>query len=335
MMVMMLTLLFATTVNAAGLKMSKSSLTLYLKDTYTLKVSGTKGTVKWSTSNSGVATVSNGKVTAKKAGSCTVKATVGKKSVSCKINVKKPVTATYKNYVKTTFEKQWGTTKKVSKKGVIQTNVLDINDDGKMEAIVFYIAPSTIDGGDTTMLRMATLSTKGGKVVTQSDVTVADLKNYKALDVKVGLQKASKKTYVVAQIGHGGSEETGFTFAVMYADKYGILYHDTTLEDLYTDFSYSLEQYELKGKVSRLVRMYYVANPYEVGVMNAEPGEDFKDFSAVKNGLAEFLGKYGLKIKLAGTYYNKTATYAQINFSGKGMKQLIRVSKNGSQTSIS
>ena len=76
-------------VQAANIKLSKSSLNLYVGKSATLKVSGTKSKVKWSSSNKRVATVtSKGRVTAKQAGNATVTAKVGKKALKCKVTVK-------------------------------------------------------------------------------------------------------------------------------------------------------------------------------------------------------------------------------------------------------
>lgn len=71
-------------------KISKKTLTLNVKKSATLKVTGTKQKVKWSSSNTSVATVtSKGKVTAKKAGTATITAKVGTKKFTCKVTVKK------------------------------------------------------------------------------------------------------------------------------------------------------------------------------------------------------------------------------------------------------
>lgn len=79
-------------VQAASVKLSKSSLTLYVGKSSTLKVTGTKSKVKWSSSNKNIATVtSKGKVTAKMAGAATISANVGKKTLKCKITVKENI----------------------------------------------------------------------------------------------------------------------------------------------------------------------------------------------------------------------------------------------------
>lgn len=83
----------AVEVEAASKKMSlsKTSLTLYVGRTKTLKVKNAKGTVRWSSSKKKVATVSSkGKVTAKKKGKTTITAKVGKKKYKCKVVVQNP-----------------------------------------------------------------------------------------------------------------------------------------------------------------------------------------------------------------------------------------------------
>ena len=88
----------AVPVNAAGVKsveLSKTSATLNVGSGTGLGISYTavKGskfstTVKWTSSNTKVATVSNGYVKAVKAGTATITATLDGKQASCKITVK-------------------------------------------------------------------------------------------------------------------------------------------------------------------------------------------------------------------------------------------------------
>ncbi len=71
-------------------KLSKTSLKINVGKTARLKITGTKQKIKWSSSNKKIATVnSSGKITAKKAGTCYVKATISNKTYKCKITVKK------------------------------------------------------------------------------------------------------------------------------------------------------------------------------------------------------------------------------------------------------
>lgn len=78
-------------VQAAAIKLNKSKLTINLQNSYTLKVSGTKNKVAWSSSNPKIATVnSKGKVYAKKIGTTTIYATIGKTKLKCIISVENP-----------------------------------------------------------------------------------------------------------------------------------------------------------------------------------------------------------------------------------------------------
>lgn len=71
-----------TTVQAAT-KISKTKVALIKGQTTTLKVTGTKKKVTWSSSKKSVATVtSKGKVTAKKKGTATITAKVGSKNTN-------------------------------------------------------------------------------------------------------------------------------------------------------------------------------------------------------------------------------------------------------------
>ena len=84
-----MSILFPTADTYAAVKMNVSSKTLYVGNSTTLNVSGTKKKITWSTSNKKIATVtSKGKVTAKKKGGCTITAKVGKKKYTCKVTVK-------------------------------------------------------------------------------------------------------------------------------------------------------------------------------------------------------------------------------------------------------
>lgn len=72
--------------------LNKTAVTLYKDETDKLiaTVTGTKKKVTWKSSKSSVASVKNGKITAKKPGTATIIAKVGKISAQCKVTVKKP-----------------------------------------------------------------------------------------------------------------------------------------------------------------------------------------------------------------------------------------------------
>ena len=70
-------------------KLNKSSVSLDVNKSITLKMNGTKQAVKWSSNNKSVATVnSSGKVTAKGAGTTNITANVGGVKYICQVNVR-------------------------------------------------------------------------------------------------------------------------------------------------------------------------------------------------------------------------------------------------------
>lgn len=114
--------------------LSSTSISLYAGESKTLSISGTDSAVTWSSSNTSVATVSSGKVTAKKQGTATITAKVDEQELTCSVTVKKPVlsaksstiTAGQKQTLKVTKNAgkvTWSSNKKsvaiVSGKGVV------------------------------------------------------------------------------------------------------------------------------------------------------------------------------------------------------------------------
>ncbi|MDE6412711.1 MAG: Ig-like domain-containing protein [Eubacterium sp.] len=71
-----------------GLKISKSSVTIFNGEAYTLKVTNTSKKVNWSSSDPKVATVNqSGKVSAVGSGTCTIKAKTSDDYITCKVVV--------------------------------------------------------------------------------------------------------------------------------------------------------------------------------------------------------------------------------------------------------
>jgi hypothetical protein len=88
---LLIALLPTTTTEAAtNLQLNKTKVTLCVGQTTKLKVTNSSSKITWTSSNKKIATVSSsGKVTGKKVGTCTITATVGKKTVKCKVTVAK------------------------------------------------------------------------------------------------------------------------------------------------------------------------------------------------------------------------------------------------------
>ena len=123
--------------SAASVKLNRTKIVLAVGQTYALKLSGTKKTVKWATSNKKVAIVSRkGVVKAVGKGKAVITAKVGKKTYKCAVGVdapklsatKKTVTAGTSFALKLYGTKRtvkWYTSNKkiatVSQKGVVKT----------------------------------------------------------------------------------------------------------------------------------------------------------------------------------------------------------------------
>lgn len=79
----------ACTNNKELINLNYTNATIEVGETIFLKVSSNSDeTIKWITSNFAFASVSNGKVTAKKAGTVTITATQGNASATCNITIK-------------------------------------------------------------------------------------------------------------------------------------------------------------------------------------------------------------------------------------------------------
>lgn len=83
----MMTVLVHDSVYAASVKLNRTQVQIVRGDTCRLYVKGTTAKVRWSSANSKIATVSNGKVTAKKKGTTVIYAKVRGKTYACKVTV--------------------------------------------------------------------------------------------------------------------------------------------------------------------------------------------------------------------------------------------------------
>lgn len=84
----MTTLCQPVQVYAAAIKLNETGKTLVIGDSFQLRLTGTSRTVKWSTGNKKVATVTQtGRVTARRSGTTTITAKVGKKKYKCTVTV--------------------------------------------------------------------------------------------------------------------------------------------------------------------------------------------------------------------------------------------------------
>ena len=83
----MMTVLLHDSVFAANVKLNRTQVQIVRGDTCRLYVKGSTAKVRWYSSNAKIATVSNGKVTAKKKGTSIIYAKVNGKKYACKVTV--------------------------------------------------------------------------------------------------------------------------------------------------------------------------------------------------------------------------------------------------------
>lgn len=84
-------------VQAATVSLNKRSTSVYIGKTTQLKVNNYTGKIRWSSSNTSIATVSStGKVKGKKAGTVTISARAGKKTLKCKVTVRSVISVSPK-----------------------------------------------------------------------------------------------------------------------------------------------------------------------------------------------------------------------------------------------
>jgi hypothetical protein len=177
-----------TEAKESGFSLNKNSVIMYLNETVTLKATTNSHTkVTWSSSDVKVATVKNGKITAKKTGSCVITAKTKDKVAKCKITVKKVETKSsiisskkkqhklYISYIKAFDQKNKKSMEKY--KGIMYTESFsartyfafaDIDGDGTDECIVQFSSntskSSTSIGAGGQAGRTEIYTIKNGKV---------------------------------------------------------------------------------------------------------------------------------------------------------------------------
>ncbi len=147
-LVMVLPVILAdtTSVQAATVRMSRTSVTLEAGKKTTIKVKGTSKKPTWKSSNVKVATVSaSGKITALKKGSVTITAKVGKKTYKCKVSVTPNYTKLYEKYLA------------AHRNDLKWYYIINVDKKGAPEMVTTY------GGGGITSYDVFTIS--GGKVV--------------------------------------------------------------------------------------------------------------------------------------------------------------------------
>lgn len=207
-------------VEAAAIKISKRKATLIKGQTLKLEVRNNSNKIKWLTTNKKVATVtSKGKVKAKKAGTVTIIAKIGKKQYKCKIKVETPkISSSSITMIKGSSSTLsiTGNTQKV-KWSTSNKNIATVTSKGKI------IAKNT---GSTTIT--ATIGTKKYKckVTVKSELSQSDLKKL----IKYESYEPSNSNYIVTKF-------TNTSSSPVYLEKISIIYYNSG-KMVYTDSDY-------------------------------------------------------------------------------------------------
>lgn len=121
---------------ATKASMNKKSVTLFKGKSVKLKVTGVNGKAKWSSSKKSVATVSNGKVKAKKKGTAVITANVNGQKCTCKVTVEDPKInfKTAELYEDETLQLKVTGTKQTVKWKSSNKKIVAISSNGKVKA---------------------------------------------------------------------------------------------------------------------------------------------------------------------------------------------------------
>lgn len=207
-------------VEAAAAKISKSKATLIKGQTLKLEIKNNSKKIKWSTTNKKIATVtSKGKVTAKKAGTVTIIAKIGKKQYKCKIKVETPkISNSSLTLIKGSSQTitMTGNTQKI-KWSTSNKSIATVSSKGKVTAK---------NAGTATIT--ATIGTKKYKckVTVKSQSSQSDLKKL----IKYESYKPSNSDYVVTKF-------TNTSSSPVYLENISIVYYNSD-KMVYTDSDY-------------------------------------------------------------------------------------------------
>ena len=191
----MLLSVIAMPVSASAAKLNRKSVSLNVGKTYTLKATGTKGKITWTSSKKSVATVSSkGVVKAKKKGTAVITAKYGKKKLTCKVTVKQPVKSIKLNKTSATLKKGKSLTLKATispssanNKAVTWSSsnkkVATVSSKGVVKAVGSGTATITVkakDGSGKKATCKITVGTSPNTTPTYKtvEITLANWKNY-------------------------------------------------------------------------------------------------------------------------------------------------------------
>ena len=162
--------------SAASVRLNKTKIVLVVGQTYNLKVSGTKKTPKWSSSNKKIVSVTKkGVVKGLKKGTATITAKIGKKKYKCKVTVETPKLSSTKKTVTagTSFALKLNGTKRTVKWYTSNKKIATVSSKGVVKTLRAGSVKITAKLGGKSYVCRLTVKAKPAPVVSEKDKAAA------------------------------------------------------------------------------------------------------------------------------------------------------------------
>ena len=162
--------------SAASVRLNKTKIVLVVGQTYNLKVSGTKKTPKWSSSNKKIVSVTKkGVVKGLKKGTATITAKIGKKKYKCKVTVEAPKLSSTKKTVTagTSFALKLNGTKRTVKWYTSNKKIATVSSKGVVKTLRAGSVKITAKLGGKSYVCRLTVKAKPAPVVSEKDKAAA------------------------------------------------------------------------------------------------------------------------------------------------------------------
>lgn len=162
--------------SAASVRLNKTKIVLVVGQTYNLKVSGTKKTPQWSSSNKKIVSVTKkGVVKGLKKGTATITAKIGKKKYKCKVTVEAPKLSSTKKTVTagTSFALKLNGTKRTVKWYTSNKKIATVSSKGVVKTLRAGSVKITAKLGGKSYVCRLTVKAKPAPVVSEKDKAAA------------------------------------------------------------------------------------------------------------------------------------------------------------------
>ena len=162
--------------SAASVRLNKTKIVLVVGQTYNLKVSGTKKTPQWSSSNKKIVSVTKkGVIKGLKKGTATITAKIGKKKYKCKVTVEAPKLSSTKKTVTagTSFALKLNGTKRTVKWYTSNKKIATVSSKGVVKTLKAGSVKITAKLGGKSYVCRLTVKAKPAPVVSEKDKAAA------------------------------------------------------------------------------------------------------------------------------------------------------------------